>query len=177
MKKTRMYGLYAGLIFSAALLLLSLKKTDHPDTTMIYYSFLICFPFLIFFILMAMLARRKELGNHIDFNESFKAGLGVSAIAGLVYAISDYIYFKWINHPLIEAIAEENRKHMLQEMKNHVGVKVEEAPERALDFINRAPFMLATLSLVQIILIGGFISIILALIVKRKHIEVLTETE
>ncbi|MFI5140103.1 MAG: DUF4199 domain-containing protein, partial [Sphingobacteriales bacterium] len=118
MRYTRLYGLYTGLIFSAALLLLSVKKAELMDPSTTTYSFFVCCPFLILFILMAMLNRRKELGNHIDFNEAFKAGLGLSAIAGIVYGIGSYIYFKFINHDLFLHKAEEYRKQLLLEHKN-----------------------------------------------------------
>jgi Na+/H+ antiporter NhaD/arsenite permease-like protein len=151
--------------------MLSLTKVEHPETTL-NYSFLSCFPFLIFFILMAMLERRKELGNHIDFNEAFKAGLGVSAVAGFVYAICSYIYFKWINHALIITMVTLRRQELEQQHKT-----IEEINERIVTFLTNLPFTIATYRLVELIFIGGVFSIILALIVKRKHIEVLTETE
>ena len=171
MKTTRKYGLYTGLIFSAALLLLSLRTVEHPETTL-NYSFLSCFPFLIFFILMAMLNRRKELGNHIDFNEAFKAGLGVSAVAGIVYAVCNYIYLKWINHGIILTMVAERRKELAIQNKT-----VEEVNERVITYLTNLPFTIATYRLVTVIFIGGVFTIALALIVRRKHIEVLTETE
>jgi hypothetical protein len=171
MKRIREYGLYTGLIFSAALFLLSFAKVEHPETTL-NYSFLTCFPFLIFFILMAMLNRRKELGNHIDFNEAFKAGLGVSAVAGFVYAVCSYIYFKWINHGLIVTMVSLRRQELESQHK-----AIEEINERVITYLTNLPFTIATYRLVELIFIGGIFSIILALIVRRKHIEVLTETE
>jgi hypothetical protein len=171
MQTTRKYGLYAGLIFSAALLLLSFTKVENPGTTL-NYSFLICFPFLIFYILKAMLNRRKELGNHIDFNEAFKMGLGVSALAGIVYGFFNYLYLKFVNHKIIETMIESQRLEMAKQHKT-----IEEINDRLVSNITNRPFAVATTYLVTIIFIGGIISIILALIVRRKHIEVLTETE
>ena len=171
MKKTRQYGLYAGLIYSASLLLLSISKVDNPESTL-NYSFLSCFPFLILFILLAMLNRRKELGNHIDFSEAFKAGLGVSAIAALVYAFCNYAYLKWINHSIINTMSALFRADLVKQQKTpeYINTRVHE-------YLNNLPFTIATYRLVTLILIGGIFSIILALIVRRKHIEVLTETE
>jgi|GEM_PF-4315203 len=171
MKKTRQYGLYAGLIYSASLLLLSFSNVDNPESTL-NYSFLSCFPFLILFILLAMLNRRKELGNHIDFSEAFKAGLGVSAIAAVVYAFCNYAYLKWINHSIINTMAALFMADLVKQQKTP-----EYIHERVHEYLNNLPFTISTYRLVTMILIGGIFSIILALIVKRKHIEVLTETE
>src|SRR5579872_1866131 len=137
MKKTRQYGLYAGLIYSASLLLLSVSKVDNPEATL-NYSFLSCFPFLILFILMAMLNRRKELGNHIDFSEAFKAGLGVSAIAGVVYAFCNYIYLKWINHSIINIMSDLFRADLVKQQKTS-----EYITQRVHEYLNNLPFTIA----------------------------------
>jgi|ERR1017187_3525862 hypothetical protein len=171
MKKTRMYGLYSGLIFSASLFLLSFARVENPEATL-NYSFLSCFPFLILFILMAMLNRRTELGNHIDFNEAFKMGLGVSAVAGIVYAFINYVYLKWINHGIIDTMTAIRRDELLK-----MGRPAKEITERVHQYLTNLPFTIATYRLVTLIFIGGILSIILAFIVRRKHIEVLTETE
>jgi hypothetical protein len=171
MKKTRQYGLYAGLIFSASLFLLSISKVDNPESTL-NYAFLSCFPFLILFILLAMLNRRKELGNHIDFSEAFKAGLGVSAIAGVVYACCNYLYLKLLNHSIINTMSALFRADLVKQKKTN-----EFITERVQEYLNKLPFTIATYRLVTLIFVGGILSIILALIVKRKHIEALTETE
>jgi hypothetical protein len=171
MKKTRQYGLYAGLIYAASLLLLSFTKLDNPESTL-NYSFLSCFPFLILFILLAMLNRRKEIGNHIDFSEAFKAGLGVSAIAGVVYAFCNYVYLKWINHTIINTMASLFKDDLVKQQKTP-----EFITQRVHDYLTNLPFTISTYRLVMLILIGGVLSMILALIVRRKHIEVLTETE
>ena len=171
MKKTRMYGLYSGLIFSASLLLLSFSKVENPEST-INYSFLSCFPFLILFILLAMLNRRKELGNHIDFSEAFKMGLGVSAISGIIYAFCNYVYIKWINHGIIDAMSIIHRAQLVK-----IKMAPDEIAQQLQQYLTNLPFSLSTIRLVMIIFMGGIISIILALVVRRRHIEVLTETE
>jgi len=171
MKKTREYGLYTGLIFSASLFLLSIAKVDNPESTL-NYAFLSCFPFLILFILLAMLNRRKEIGNHIDFSEAFKAGLGVSAVAGVIYAFCNYLYLKLLNHSIINTMSDLFRNDLVKQNKSPEYIN-----ERVHQYLNNLPFTIATYRLVTLIFIGGILSIILALIVRRKHIEVLTETE
>ncbi len=171
MKKTREFGLYTGLIFSASLLLLSVSKVDNPESTL-NYAFLSCFPFLILFMLLAMLNRRKEIGNHIDFPEAFKAGLGVSAIAGVVYALCNYLYLKLVNHTIINTMSTMFRDDLVKQNKSP-----EFIDERVHQYLNNLPFTIATYRLVTLIFVGGILSIILALIVRRKHIEALTETE
>src|SRR6185312_4251110 len=158
MKKTRQYGLYSGLIFSASLLLLSISKVDNPESTL-NYAFLSCFPFLILFILLAMLNRRKELENHIDFSEAFKTGLGVSAVTAVVYALCNYLYLKLVNHSIINTMSDLFRADLVKQHKSP-----EFITERVQEYLNKLPFTIATYRLVTLIFVGGILSIILALI-------------
>lgn len=163
MKGARRYGLLSGLVFTLCLFTVSIAKEQNEGT--LNYAFLAGFPFMIFCIIMAMRKIRRTTDKHFDFGEAFKVGLGVSAIAGLINGVANYIYFKWVNPAIVSRMAETGRLTLL---KQHMSP--EAIQERMDAWIGKFPFTAMTYRFVVTIFIGAALSLILALFLRQVRL-------
>jgi hypothetical protein len=170
MRGARRYGLLSGLVFALCLFTLSLAK--NPDQETINYAFLAGFPFMLFCLIMAMRKIRRTTDKHFDFGEAFKVGLGVSAIAGLINGLANYIYFKWINSELVSRMAEAAKPTLIKQ-----NLSPEIIQERLDTFMSHFPFTAMTYRFVMTIFIGAVLSLILALFLRQVRLPDVDEPE
>lgn len=170
MRGARRYGLLSGLVFALCLFTLSLAK--NPDQETINYAFLAGFPFMLFCLIMAMRKIRRTTDKHFDFGEAFKVGLGVSAIAGLINGVANYIYFKWINSELVVRMAEAARPLLVKH-----NLPPEVINDQLSSYMSRFPFTVMTFRFVLTIFVGAVLSLILALFLRQVRLPDVDEPE
>jgi hypothetical protein len=166
----RRYGLLSGLVFALCLFTISLAKQQ--DEWTINYAFLAGFPFMLFCLIMAMRKIRRITDKHFDFGAAFKVGLGVSAIAGLINGIANYVYFKWINPELVMRMAEAARPTLVKH-----NLSPEAINEQLDSYMSHFPFTAMTYRFVVTIFIGAALSLILALFLRQVRLPDVDEPE
>lgn len=171
-KNIIIYGLIAGLLVST-FMLVTVNYMSHCEgsvdynTSMLigYASMLIAFSLVYVGIRNY---RNKYNGGVISFGKAFQIGILIVLIASTMYVVAwliDYFYF-------IPDFAEKYASHSLERLRASGASQVEldkEAKEMA-DFVRmyKNPFFNAMMTYVEILPVGLIVTLISALILKRK---------
>jgi len=171
-KNIFIYGLISGIIVSA-LMLFSVNYYSHCegnvdyDTSMVigYASMLLAFS-LVFVGIRNY--RDKYNAGVISFGKSFKIGMMIVLIASTIYVLAwliDYFFF-------IPDFAEKYSTHVLEGLKAKGASQAEIAKQTA-EMANFArmyknPFFNAMMTYVEILPVGLIVTLVSALILKRK---------
>ncbi len=168
MKKTIIrYGLYGGTVI-CVLFLLSLFLADGLDfgtqEVIGYASMVVALSFVYFGIRHF---RDRENSGSLSFGTGLKIGLGISLITALMFGILDVIYVKFMNPDFMEtyyASVLADLEASLPESEYQERARAMEAEKEL--FTN--PLMNFFLMFITVFLIGLIMSILSALILKRK---------
>jgi Protein of unknown function (DUF4199) len=163
MKKTVLIcGLIAGLISTSMFIgLMLLGKADHQDfkNGAIYGYSLMILAFSLIFV-GTRITRDKYNGGMISFGRAFRVGLYITLIASTIYVIVwliDYYVF-------IPDFAEKYSTHVLDGLKTS-GASAAEIAKKTEEM---ASFRQLYKNPLVIVLVGLLVSLISALILKRK---------
>jgi hypothetical protein len=167
------YGLIAGAIVSS-LMLWSVNYMSHCEgsidfeTSMLigYASMLLAFS-LVFVGIRNY--RDKYNGGIISFGKAFKTGFSIVLIASTIYVIAwliDYFFF-------IPDFLEKYSVHTLDELKASGAsqIQIDEKTKKMQEFsrMYKNPFFNALVTYVEILPVGLIVTLISALILKRKE--------
>jgi Protein of unknown function (DUF4199) len=164
------FGLIAGILVSAAMALSMAKcykaPQDYSNGMLIgYASMLIAFSFVFIGIKNQ---RDKYNGGIINFGQAFKTGLFITLIASTMYVVVwmiDYYYF-------IPDFMDKYSEHMISEAKSSgaSSAKVAETISEMAKYKEwyQNPLFVALLTYAEILPVGLVITLISALILKRK---------
>jgi hypothetical protein len=164
------YGLIAGLIVSAfmstSMLIMGDGDSEHGAGAMIvgYLSMLISFAF----IFVAVKAYRdKENGGLISFGKAFRIGLYISLIASTLYVmVWAIVYHTWLPNFMDNYCAAEIRKASASLSGPALDAKIAEINKGKEMYATPLGFLLFTYA--EILPVGLLVSLIAALILKRK---------
>ena len=171
MKKTVIVlGLIAGLISTSLFIgLMLLGKAGHDDFKhgAIYGYSLMILAFSLIFV-GTKITRDKHNGGTISFGRAFLVGLYITLIASTIYVIVweiDYHFF-------IPDFAEKYSAHILENLKSS-GASQAEIAKKTADMANfsemyKNPFFNVLLTYSEIVPVGLIVSLISALVLKRK---------
>jgi hypothetical protein len=177
-KNIIIYGLIAGAIVSTTMLIgmnyLSHCKGNVDYTTSMlvgYASMLIAFS-LVFVGIRNY--RDKYNGGVISFGKGFRTGLYIVLIASTIYVLAwliDYNFF-------VPDFMDKYSAHMLEELKasGATQIEIETKTKEMTDFamMYKNPFFNAMMTYMEILPIGLIVTIISALILKRKSLPEVT---
>jgi hypothetical protein len=177
-KNILIYGLIAGVVVSA-LMLTSVNFISHNgnvdyNTSMLigYASMLVAFS-LIFVGIKNY--RDKYNGGVISFGKAFKIGMTITLIASTIYVIAwliDYFFF-------IPDFMEKYSAHMLEELKasgaSQMEIDVQTKEMEKFGKMYQNPFFNAMMTYVEILPVGLVVTLISALILKRKSPDQLSQ--
>jgi len=163
-------GLIAGFISTSLFIgLMLLGKAGHDDFEhgMIYGYTLMILGFSMIFV-ATKITRDKHNGGEISFGKAFRIGLYITLIASTIYVIVwliDYYCF-------IPDFAEKYSAHMIEKLKASGAGAAEIAKQTAemakFSAMYKNPFFNALLTYSEILPVGLLVSLISALILKRK---------
>jgi hypothetical protein len=171
-KNILIYGLVAGVVVSA-LMLFSVNYISHCegnvdyDTSMLigYASMLVAFS-LVFVGIRNY--RNKYNGGVISFGKAFKIGLFMVLIASTIYVVAwliDYFFF-------IPDFGDKLSAQMLNELKANgaTQVEIDKETKKMADMVRmlKNPLFNAMMTYVEILPVGLVVTLISALILKRK---------
>lgn len=179
-KNILIYGLISGVVVSA-LMLTSVNYLSHCEgnvdynTSMLigYASMLVAFS-LVFVGVKNY--RDKYNGGVISFGKAFKIGIAITLIASTIYVLAwlvDYFFF-------IPDFMAKYSAHMLDELKasGASAAEIEKQTKEMESFgkMYQNPFFNALMTYAEILPVGLVVTIISALVLKRKTADGSTQT-
>jgi hypothetical protein len=163
------YGVIAGLIICVLMVVVGLGTSDHGDyslSVVLGYATMIVALSMVFFGIRQY--RDAYSGGAIKFGKAFLIGLYITLIASVFYVVGWKIY----SSIAIPDFADKYAKHMVDNLKKSgmsdsvIAVKTKELAEWKEMFKN--PIYELGMTFLEIFPVGLLISIICALILKRK---------
>jgi len=164
------YGLIAGAVVSAFMAVSMISQKDHLENmgtgSMIigYLGMLISFTFIF---VAVKNYRDKQNGGIVSFGKAFSIGLLISLIASVMYVITWSLVYKYHMPDFMENYSAK----MIANAKNTLSGT---ALEKEIASINNAkalyasPFGFVLFTLAEIFPVGLLVSLIVALVLKRK---------
>ncbi len=166
-KTILIFGLIAGLIVSSILFISSGLGVQNMDYGMIlgYTSMLIAFS-AIFFGIRAI--RDKQLNGEISFGKAFKVGLLITIIASTLYVISWMIIVNTYGSGFMEEYYTQSVAKMEASGMATADIEKRKAEMIKIQEMYKSPFVKVGLTYMEILPIGILVSLITALILRRK---------
>lgn len=164
------YGISIG-ISVAVLMYISFKiwMGDNPDFSMSeiagYSSMLLSFALLFIGIKQY---RDKQLGGYISFKKAFLMGLYMTLIASAIYVIGWMIYSSSNMTDFMDQYTSHMLDKMAKEGANNAEIEAKKEEMAYYAELYKNPFWKAVMTFVEIFPVGLIISLISALILKRK---------
>jgi hypothetical protein len=173
-KNIIIYGLIAGIIVSC-FMLYTVNNLSHCEGNVDYNkSMLIGYASMLIAFSLVFVGIRNYRNNYndgvISFGEAFKIGSMIVLIASTIYVgawLVDYFYF-------IPDFAEKYSAHMLEELKASGAsqAEIDKQTKEMADFATnyKNPFFNAMMTYLEILPVGLVVTLISALILKRKRL-------
>ena len=166
-KNVLVFGIISGLlisIFMSASMIYASKNPDaeHGTNSMLigYLSMLIAFS-LIFVAVKNY--RDKQNGGIISFGQAFKMGLLIALIGSTMYVISWALVYNLYLPDFMDKYAESMMKQAKPEELQAVTKQAQEYKD-----MYKNPFLFTFMTYMEILPVGLIVSVITALILKRK---------
>ena len=174
MKRTVLvFGLFAGLIVAATMGIFMAICYKDPAAGMGTGSMIIGFLSMIIAFSLIYVGvknyRDKELGGTISFGKAFKMGLLIALVASTIYVITWAIVYTYVMPDFMDIYSAEIVKQAAQESTAAAQAKADEMAKYKEMYKNPVLFVLFTY--MEILPLGILISLITALILKRKRVE------
>jgi hypothetical protein len=159
MKPPVKFGLAAGLLIIA--FNLATYFSGNMFKPLGQFAWLISLGIMLPFIALTIRTRRSELGGFIGYRESVKAGLSITLVTGVIYALFTYLFFKL-----------EFAEVYLSEVQKHI-VTSKAGREQAVAMMMEAslftdPFAQATSILFRTVIAGAILSFAAATFLVKK---------
>ena len=162
------YGIIAGLIVSLPWLvyMLTLPADGHMNHSMLLGYTLMILAFSMVFVGIRQY-RDRALGGVIKFGKALLLGLGISAVASLIYVIGWEICMAFSKYNFIEAYS----KFILDDARAHGAgaAEMEQAAKQAADFASmyRNPLYRMAFTFIEIFPVGILVSLISAGLLRK----------
>ncbi len=167
-KSIILHGLIGGCISILGFFFMELYNgNSHNDISMMvgYASMLAAFS-LIFVALKNY--RDKQNGGVISFGTAFKNGLLIALVTSTVYVVAWLIYFTYFSPDFIEKYAEATMATMAKEGKSAAAIQAQAAEMKKFAEMYKNPFINAAITYTEILPVGIIVSLLAALILKKK---------
>jgi hypothetical protein len=165
------YGILAGLIVSLPWLvyMLTLPADGHMTHSMLLGYTLMIVAFSMVFVGIKQY-RDRSLGGVIKFGKAFVLGLGISAVASLIYVLGWEICMAFSKYDFIEAYS----KFILDDARAHGAgpAEMERAAAQAADFARmyRNPIYRMSFTFIEIFPVGILVSLISAALLRNSRL-------
>ena len=163
------YGIIAGLLSSAWLVISVMAGFDHMDTTtgmiMGFASMILGFSF----IFVAVRKYRDDFGNGtVTFGQAFKIGLFISLIAATIYVITWLIDYYFFIPDFMEKYAQKAVEQMRADGVPEATIQAEAANMEQFREMYKNPLFVALITYTEILPVGLLMSLLSALILRKK---------
>ena len=162
------YGTIAGSIVASMMLgtiyMMADKNSLDYGQLYGYIGMLTAFSMIFFGIAQF----RKSLGGQITFGKAFLTGLFISLIASAFYLVSWEIYYQQHGNEFIETYSRLSIEKMQDEGASPEALKASAEQMDSMMTMYRNPLFRYVMTLLEILPVGLLISLIAALILKKK---------
>jgi hypothetical protein len=165
------HGLIGGVISISGFFFMELYNGNaHGDLSMIagYTAMLLAFS-LIFVAIKNY--RDKQNGGYISFGRALKAGLLIALVTSTVYVVIWLIYSTFFSPDFMQQYSAAMLKQMAAEGKGAAEIQAKAAEMKQFAEMYKNPFINAAITYTEILPLGIIISLIVALILKKKRNE------
>lgn len=163
------YGLIAGLIVSATLLvMLSMHRDGAPPENgeLIGYSSMLIAFLLIF---AGIRSEREKNGGHISFGHAVKVGVLITLVASAVYVVTWQIYYYNVDPQFMERYAESALERSRANGASEAQLAAERTKMENFARLYRNPAVNIGFTLLEIFPVGLVVSLISAAILRTKQ--------
>lgn len=165
------HGLIGGVISISGFFFMELYNGNaHSDMSMIagYTAMLLAFS-LIFVAIKNY--RDKQNGGYISFGKAFKIGLIMALVTSTVYVLAWLVYFNYFSPDFMDKYSAATLAQMTKDGKSAVEIQAATAQMKQWSEWYKNPFVNAVITYTEILPLGIIISLIVALILKKKRNE------
>jgi hypothetical protein len=161
-------GIISGVIVAGLMVTGIILMKDNPDfksaEILGYLGMLLSFSF----IFVAIIQQRKAQEGTITFGKALQVGVLVSLIAGLIYACTWEIYFTNWGSNFMEVYTNDSLQKLAESGASAEAIELAKQQSQAMVENYKNPFFRFGMTLVEIVPLGIVISLIAALILKKK---------
>jgi uncharacterized membrane protein (DUF441 family) len=161
-------GIISGVIVAGLMVTGVTLMKDNPDfdsaEILGYLGMLLSFTF----IFVAVFQQRKAQQGSITFGKGFTVGVLVSLIAGLIYATTWEIYFTNWGSNFMEVYSQDSLQRLADSGASESDIEMAKQQSMVMIENYKNPFFRFAMTLVEIVPLGIVISLIAALILKKK---------
>jgi hypothetical protein len=171
MRKTVLtYGIISGIIVTTMMLLsiwILKDKKDLSNGMLIGYTTMVIALSLIFFAVKSF--RDNQQNGMISFGKGFMMGLYITLIAGSIYAIGWEWYYRQSGEQYMQKYTELYIKQMKESGSTEAQIAAEMKSMESMAEYYKNPVMRFGFTLMEILPVGIIVSLITALILRRKE--------
>lgn len=162
MKTFIKYGITAGLISGIIFYAEFFSGISERSAGLFSLAAIVLLLIISIFLYLRRIAS-PELNGFYTVGYGFKKGMGLVASASAVMAIFTFIFFKFINPEYIDLLVANGIEQMRKNGVNETDIQIAATNFRSM----HTPFFEAVKSMMRILAIGAFLSLIISLVVKK----------
>jgi|SRR5690625_3349127 len=114
----------------------------------------------------AILQYRGLLNGFLNIGEAMKLGVAIALIAGIIAALSNYVFVTYIEPGLIDEMLELGRQQLEESGNSLSDEQIEMSLEMSKKFMQ--PWMMAAMGVISSVFMGVIYSLIAGLILQKK---------
>jgi hypothetical protein len=160
------YGLIIAVVLIVFKLILYLLDIDEQSYWQMFYY--VIFAFGIVWVEFFM--RNQRLDGYITFGKAFLVGFYASLAVALVMAVYSYVYMSYINPGMIDEILSKTEEQIIEKNPDISDEDLSTALDMTVTFMK--PGMMAAMSMLGTLITGALLSLVAAVFVKRKAVEI-----
>jgi hypothetical protein len=170
MKYALIYGGIAGAIaVSLVSAMIGLKLTGHDSTAMLV-TYLIMLMALSLIFVGVKRYRDVECGGVIRFGRAFLLGLGMAAVAGLIYAVGWEIFQAVSGYDFVADYSASSIKHMRADGASAAAIEARAAEMRDFAESYRNPLFRLPMVFLEIFPVGLLVALISAALLRNPRL-------
>jgi hypothetical protein len=174
-KNILVFGLISGLIVTAMMIYATVSLQNNANfkanALLGYASMIVAFAFVFVGIKNA---RDKYNGGYISFGKAFRTGLYITLIASSMYVIAWVIEYKAFFPDFMEKYAECTLRDMRADGATEAAISKQVVQNAEFAALYKNPIVMILITYAEILPVGLVITVISALILKRKKPAVAT---
>ena len=169
-KNILIFGLFSGLIISVFIVLLTLWGAKHPDSNhseVIGYTSMVI-AFSIIFVGVKNFRDKYNQGV-VSFGKALTIGLGITLIASTIYVMVWMVDFYFFIPDFMDKYADHLAKLVKESGVSQAVANKKLAEINFMRESYKSPVMIVLWTYLEIVPVGIIISLLTALLLKRKH--------
>lgn len=114
----------------------------------------------------AIFQYRNQLEGFISLGQAMKLGIAIALIAGVIAALSNYVFMTYIEPGLVDEILEIGRQNLEESGNSLSDEQIEMSLEMSRKFMQ--PWLMAAMGVISSVFMGVIYSLIAGLILQRQ---------